>query len=78
MTRYERAVKLICNCISSGCLPFCRVNNKIRILTRRVIKALHRQELFITLKLIISNLFPSAKKICHVQEINDSEYERDG
>lgn len=35
---------------------------------------LPRQELFITWKLIIWNLFPSASEIRHVQEINDFEY----
>lgn len=55
-------------------LPFSYVNNKILNLTRRVIKVLHRKGYSLLQKCIIWNLFPSATKICHVQEINDVEY----
>lgn len=55
-------------------LPFSNVNNKILNLTRRVIKVLHREGYSLLQKCIIWNLFPSATKICHVQEINDIEY----
>ena len=41
---------------------------------RRVIKVLHRKGYSLLQKCIIWNLFPSATKVCHVQEINDAEY----